>query len=150
MGAVPMAEVKGFTAWCSKQQCLTRPAGWGYPPRGFCLGQRHLPGPCRCARCCVLAHSSFQRLSRGWDILTSAGSSWARMLHSVNNFWRSCCIFLLQILGGFWIRECSWLGGSTGLQMRAWYPCPVSHHRSLPAWDCHPKRTSSAQSQSWH
>lgn len=71
----------------------------------------------------------------GCDILMSAGSSWARVLHTLSNFCRSCCIFLLKIPGVFWIREGSWLGGTTGLQMRAAWACtlcPVSHHRSLP------------------
>lgn len=88
---------------------------------------------------------------QGCDILMSAGSSWARMLHSVSNFCRSCCIFLLQIPGVFWFREGSWLGGTTGLQTRAawaWYPllCITPQITSLP-WNCHPRRISRAQSQ---
>lgn len=113
-----------------QQQCPTRPA---------CLGQRCLPAPCKCVQCCVLPHQQLPRastgLSRSCHILISAGSSWAKMLHSGSNFCRRCCIFLLQILGVFWIRECSWLGGTTGLQMRAAWAgtlCPVSHHTSLP------------------
>lgn len=39
------------------------------------------------------------------------------MLHSVSNFWRSCCVFLLQVRGVFWIRECSWQGGTTGFAL---------------------------------